>query len=344
VRLVTRTSRTFELTEEGHLFYERCERIVAEIAEAEAEASSQGKTVKGKLRIGAPMEIGRRLMAPLVAGFVEKYPGIQIYLNLSDSGLDVIDDGLDIALRVGLPADASVIARKILSTRRIVCASPSYLARQGVPRRPEDPRQHDCIRLVRGRRVMDAWSFQEGGKRFDLTVSGCLTTTGGEVVHNWVRAGRGISLKAVWDVQPDLEAGTIVECLQDFGAIGSICSRFVPTAGTFSSASGSFSNILRRHSRRWFKRKAEFCKSARRASPRKVNRAKRWLDRMRGEWSDPRTGGGTGDYGRSRLELFGTIFLLGEVGISTLGDNGLWWSADASSRWRHETRAPLASW
>ena len=216
VRLVTRTSRTFELTEEGCLFYERCERIVAEIAEAEAEASSQGKTLKGKLRIGAPTEIGRRLIAPLVATFVEKYPGIQAHLTLSDSGLDVIDDGLDIALRVGLPTDVSVIAKKILPTRRIVCASPSYLKRRGVPQRPEDLRQHDCIRLVRGRRVMDVWSFQEGGKQFEITVSGALTTTSGEVIHDWVRAGRGIALKAVWDVQPDLEDGTIVECLKDF--------------------------------------------------------------------------------------------------------------------------------
>jgi DNA-binding transcriptional LysR family regulator len=216
VRLVTRTSRTFELTDEGHLFYERCERIVADIAEAEAEASSQGKTLKGKLRVGAPMGIGRRLIAPLVASFVEKYPGIQVHLNLSDSGLDVIDDGLDVALRVGLPTDASVIAKKILSTRRILCAAPSYLKRHGIPRRPEDLLQHDCIRLVRGRRVMDAWSFQEGGRRFEMTVRGTLTTTSGEVVHNWVRAGRGIGLKAVWDVQPDLDAGTIVECLKDF--------------------------------------------------------------------------------------------------------------------------------
>jgi DNA-binding transcriptional LysR family regulator len=216
VRLVTRTSRTFELTDEGHLFYERCEHIVADIAEAEAEATSQGRTLKGKLRIGAPLGIGRRLIAPLVASFVEKHPGVQVHLNLSDSGLDVIDDGLDVALRVGLPTDASVIAKKILSTRRIVCASPSYLKRHGAPRRPEDLRQHDCIRLVRGRRVMDAWSFQEGDKRFEMTVYGTLTTTSGEVVHNWVRAGRGIALKAVWDVQPDLEAGTIVECLKDF--------------------------------------------------------------------------------------------------------------------------------
>jgi DNA-binding transcriptional LysR family regulator len=216
VRLVTRTSRTFELTEEGHLFYERCERIVADIAEAEAEASSQGKIVKGRLRIGAPTEIGRRLIAPLVASFVETYPGVRVHLNLSDAGLDVIDDGLDIALRVGLPTDASVIAKKILSTRRIVCASPSYLKRHGTPRRPEDLRQHNCIRLVRGRRVMDTWSFQKEGKRFEMTVSGTLTTTSAEVVHNWVHSGNGIALKAAWDLQPDLEAGTIVECLKDF--------------------------------------------------------------------------------------------------------------------------------
>jgi DNA-binding transcriptional LysR family regulator len=107
------------------------------------------------------MEIGRRLVAPLIARFVRKYPGIQAHLDLSDSGLDVIDDGLDVALRVGLPTDVSVIAKKILSTRRIVCASPSCLKRHGVPQRPEDLQRHNCIRLVRGKRVMDTWSFQE---------------------------------------------------------------------------------------------------------------------------------------------------------------------------------------
>jgi DNA-binding transcriptional LysR family regulator len=198
------------------VFYERCERIIADIAEAEAEASSQGKTVKGRLRIGAPVAIGRRLVAPLVARFVEKYPDVQIHLYLSDSGLDVIDDGLDVSLRVGLPTDASVIAKKILSTRRIVCASPSYLKRHGVPRRPEDLRQHNCIRLVRGRRVIDTWLFQESGKSFEVKVNGNLTTTGGLVIHDWAKSGKGIALKAAWDIQPDLEAGTLIECLKDF--------------------------------------------------------------------------------------------------------------------------------
>ena len=216
VRLVTRTSRSFELTEEGSLFYDRCQKIIADIAEAEAEASSKLGAVKGKLRIGAPNELGRRLVAPLITKFVQKHPEVEVHLTLSDSGLDVIDDGLDIALRVGLPDDSSVIARKILSTKRIVCASPGYFKRHGTPHHPEDLKQHNCIRLVRGRRVVDSWVFQENGQGFEVTVDGTLTTTSGGVVHDWVRAGMGIALKASWDLLPDLADGTIVQCLEPF--------------------------------------------------------------------------------------------------------------------------------
>jgi DNA-binding transcriptional LysR family regulator len=216
VRLVTRTSRSFELTEEGRLFYERCARIVADIAEAEAEASSKGDAVKGMLRVGAPMELGRRLIAPIITDFRQRFPEVQVHLMLSDAGLDVIDDGLDVALRIGLPADSSVIAKKILSAKRIVCASPSYLRKHGVPEKPSDLLQHDCIRLVRGRRVMDTWLFQDQGKRFEVIVNGTLSTTSGEVVHDWVRAGKGIALKAAWDLQPELAAGTIIQCLSEF--------------------------------------------------------------------------------------------------------------------------------
>jgi DNA-binding transcriptional LysR family regulator len=216
VRLVTRTSRSFELTEEGAQFYERCQKIVAEIAEAEAEASSRTGSVKGKLRIGAPNELGRRLVAPLIATFAHRYPEVEVHLTLSDTGLDVIDDALDVALRIGLPDDSSVIARKVLTTPRIVCASPAYLKRHGKPAHPEDLKQHDCIRLVRGRRLIDSWVFQETGRRFEVTVNGALTTTSGEVVHDWVRAGMGIALKASWDLLPDLAEGSIVQCLEPY--------------------------------------------------------------------------------------------------------------------------------
>jgi DNA-binding transcriptional LysR family regulator len=216
VRLVTRTSRTFELTEEGRAFYERCERIIADIDEAEAEASSQGTAVRGNLRIGAPMEIGRRLIGPLIARFSAAYPDTKIHLMLSDSGLDVIDDALDVALRVGLPPDTSVIAKKVLSTKRIVCASPEYFQRHGTPQTPHDLRMHNCIRLVRGRRILNEWVFQQNGEKFTVTVNGTLSTTSGEVVHDWVRSGSGIALKATWDLQGELRSGAIVQCLEDY--------------------------------------------------------------------------------------------------------------------------------
>jgi len=216
VRLVTRTSRSFELTEEGQLFYERCAQIVTDVAEAEAEASSKGAAVKGMLRVGAPMELGRRLIAPLITDFRSEFPDVQVHLMLSDAGLDVIDDGLDVALRVGLPADSSVIAKKVLSAKRIVCASPAYFKKHCTPVKPRDLLEHDCIRLVRGRRMVDTWLFQDQGKRFEVTVNGTLSTTSGEVVHDWVRAGKGIALKAAWDLQPELAAGAIVQCLTEY--------------------------------------------------------------------------------------------------------------------------------
>jgi DNA-binding transcriptional LysR family regulator len=209
-------SRSFELTEEGQVFYERCTRIVADIADAESEASSKGATIKGLLRIGAPMELGRRLVSPLITEFRQQYPDVQAHLVLSDAGLDVVDDGLDVALRNGLPSDSGVIARKVLTAKRIVCASPLYFKKHGIPARPGDLLKHDCIRLVRGRRVVDTWVFQEQGKRFEVVVNGTLSTTSGEVVHDWVREGKGIALKADWDLQPDLRAGSIVRCLDDY--------------------------------------------------------------------------------------------------------------------------------
>jgi DNA-binding transcriptional LysR family regulator len=218
VRLVTRTSRSFQLTEEGNQFYERCQKIVADIATAEAEASAKTGTVRGTLHVGAPSEIGRRLIAPLIGQFASKFPEVEVRLMLSDAGLDVIDDGLDVALRIGLPNDNTVMARKILMAKRIVCASPAYFKRHGMPSHPEELKRHNCIRLMRGKRVMDSWVFQQDGQRFEVKVDGTLTTSSGEVVHDWVRAGRGIALKANWDLGPELRDGVIVQCLERFWA------------------------------------------------------------------------------------------------------------------------------
>ena len=213
VRLVSRTTRSFDLTAEGALFHERCLRILEEIDEAEAEAAAGGIVPRGLLRIGVPLEIGRRRIAPLVADFVALHPKVEAHLSLSDAILDVVGDALDVVLYIGTPPEQGLIATRILSSELLLCAAPAYLARRGTPVLPHDILAHDCIRLIRGRRVLDHWTFLIEGAPHDLRVSGQLSSTSAEVVHDWTLAGRGIALKAHWDVADDLEAGRLVRLL-----------------------------------------------------------------------------------------------------------------------------------
>ena len=216
VRLVSRTTRSFELTAEGNLFHERCLRIIAEIDEAEAEAAAGNTNPSGPLRVGVPLEIGRRRFAPLIADFVGLYPNVEATLVLSDAGLDVVDDHLDVSLCVGLPTDQDLVATKILSSDLVICAAPDYLQRHGAPVHPRDVLAHNCIRFVRGYRHLDRWSFKVEGERQELRIRGNLITTSAEVVHDWALSGRGLARKPLWDVQGDIDSGRLVECLTAF--------------------------------------------------------------------------------------------------------------------------------
>ncbi len=217
VRLVDRSSRRFALTEEGGILYERGSRIVADLDEAEAEVSTGGKTPRGHLRVRAPTMIGRQRIAGLVGAFVQRYPEVEVELVLSDAEPDLVEEELDIAFSVVVPNEPSLIARKLTPERNVViCASPTYIEKYGAPEVPDDLLRHDCIRLVRGRRVFDRWSFAEGGKRREIHVNGTLATTSGEVVHGWVVAGLGVALKLRWDVATELANGRLVSCLDTY--------------------------------------------------------------------------------------------------------------------------------
>jgi DNA-binding transcriptional LysR family regulator len=152
----------------------------------------------------------------MITAFCERYRDVEVRLILSDIGLDVIDDNLDVAVRIGLPDDTGVVARKLLSSRRVVVGAPSYLTRNGTPRTPADLASHDCIRLVRGQRVFDRWRLLDDGRPRDIPVSGRLSTANGEVLHDWARDGRGLALKALWDIEDDLHTGALIECLADY--------------------------------------------------------------------------------------------------------------------------------
>ncbi len=216
VRLAERSARRFRLTDEGALYYARGQAIRADLRDMEAEVTARGGTARGLLRIGAPTELGRRRIAPLLADFTARHPGLEAHLILSDAGLDVSEDGIDVALRIGRPDDPSLIARKLAVARRVVCAAPSYLAAHGIPRQPADLAMHDCLRLARRHRLLDRWRFRIDGAESEIKVTGRLSSGSGDALHGWALDGLGLSLEAIWDVAEDLEAGRLVECLADY--------------------------------------------------------------------------------------------------------------------------------
>jgi DNA-binding transcriptional LysR family regulator len=216
VRLIDRGPRRFTLTDEGSLLHERAVAILRDVDEAEAAASAHAKEPRGHLRVGAHLEMGRRRIAPLLGEFTARYPGITAELVLTDSRVEILESEMDVSLQIDPPSDSSVVSRVVLSGRRVVCASPQYLATHAPLKRPLDLLQHDCTRLVRGRHVMDHWPFKEEGRGIQIQVRGSLMTNNAEVVHDWAVAGRAVGFKLIWDVQEDLQAGRLIRLLEPF--------------------------------------------------------------------------------------------------------------------------------
>ena len=216
VRLIDRNARRFNLTEEGSSLHDRALRILAEVDEAEAEASSKGGQISGRLRIGAPLQIGRQKIAPLIAKFSLTHPKVKLDLVLTDADLDVPDEDLDIMLRLQMPTAPNLVVRRVIMGRRVVCASPDYAKRFGLPAQPEDLRKHNCMVLVRGRRRADRWVFERDQQRFEVQVNGSLTSTSSDVIRAWTLAGCGICLKVLWDIEDDLRSGRLIECVPEY--------------------------------------------------------------------------------------------------------------------------------
>jgi DNA-binding transcriptional LysR family regulator len=216
VRLIERGSRRFSLTEEGQLLFSRGLSIIAQVDELEAEVSSKEHTPKGRLRVSAPSEIGRRRIAPLVSEFAGLYPATSIELILTDAKPDVAGDEFDLGLQTDLPSDENLIARKLLGGSRVVCASPKYLSGHGAPELPRDLTRHNCICMIRRGRVFDRWHFVVDGVQQEVAVSGTLIANAADVVHSWILAGNGIGIKARWDIQTDLDDGRLIEVLAPY--------------------------------------------------------------------------------------------------------------------------------
>lgn len=215
-RLIDRSTRRFALTEEGALLYERGALILADIDQVEAEVGARTQAPRGHIRVGAPLEIGRRRIAPLIGAFTRQYPDVTVELVLSDARADIVGDDLDLALHSDQPLDGDIITRLVLPSRRVVCASPDYIDRHGRPETPADLLRHDSIQLLRGHQPLDRWTFVVDGKPLEVRVRRTLSTNSAEVVHDWILSGHGVGLKALWDVEDDLAEGRLVELLAPF--------------------------------------------------------------------------------------------------------------------------------
>ena len=211
-RLLQRTTRRQTLTDEGRLFHARVLRILDEVEQAEALLAQRRDGVHGLLRITAPGEFGRRWLAPIAAAFQELHPQVTIQLELGDAVIDLLDSGIDLAIRYGALADSSLVARPLAPNYRVLCAAPAYLLRHGEPRTPGELAGHRCIVIGDQRRT--DWKF-DGGETTPVRVDAAFLTNDGGAAQQLALAGSGIALKSIWDVGDDLASGRLRRVLPD---------------------------------------------------------------------------------------------------------------------------------
>ncbi|EKE43277.1 transcriptional regulator, LysR family protein [Oceaniovalibus guishaninsula JLT2003] len=217
VRLFQRTTRSLNATEHGHLFYEGACAVLASVDAAEAAVVDATENPRGTLFVAAPLGLGRRLIAPQIPAFAETYPLITLRLRLSDRRIDLTTEGLDVAFFLGRPEDSDMRIRNIAECRRVLCASPDYVARCGMPRTGHDIAggRHNCLNLRFPGAAEFQWELRtsEGPRKF--AVSGRFETDDGDVLTDWALAGHGIALKPVFEVAAHLRAGRLVAVAED---------------------------------------------------------------------------------------------------------------------------------
>ncbi len=218
VKLLLRTTRRLSLTHEGSAFLEACQRLLAELAMAEASVSAGGVKASGHLRITAPAGFGRRHVAPLVPRFVERHPEVSVSLNLSDRVVDIVNESVDCAVRVGDMPDSSLFSVRLADNRRLCVATPGYLARVGTPQHPRELDTHECLTLSSDASQTRGWAFVIDGELAHLRPRGRLDCSDGQVLHDWCLAGLGIAWRSTWEVEDEIASGALLSLLEDFRA------------------------------------------------------------------------------------------------------------------------------
>ena len=215
VRLLNRTTRRVSLTEAGQVYYEQARLLLADLRDTEAQLSQLSKEPIGQVRVTAPVSFGAKRLAPLVARFARQHPRLQVQLQLDDRFVDIVDAGLDIALRIGYPQDSSLVMRSILPIPRYVCASPDYLARHDRPEKPTDLIKHNCLHY-NNVSIRDEWTFNGSNGLEVVEVQGTFCSNNGDALCTAATEGLGIVLLPDFIVEENLRAHKLERLLQGF--------------------------------------------------------------------------------------------------------------------------------
>ena len=215
VKLLTRSSRDHALTPVGAEYYEQCVAILSELDEAEARARSEVASPQGVIRIAAPVAFGRLVIAPLIAEFFALYPEIKVDLSLSDRHVDLISEGIDVAIRARKLEDSSLVARPLFDNPMLLLASPDYLDLHGEPREPADLKRHNCL-VFSMLKTINVWHFSREGKEFSVPVSGNFQSDNGDVLLEVALAGIGLVQLPMWMVHEHFQSGRLKQVMPDY--------------------------------------------------------------------------------------------------------------------------------
>jgi DNA-binding transcriptional LysR family regulator len=216
-RLLQRTTRRISLTESGRGFHQRCVHILADLDEASREAAQKAAEPQGTVRITTSINFGTHQVTPAIAAFMARYPRVRFDVSLSDRMVDLVEEGFDLAIRIGGTGGQNLVARKLGETRPVLCASPSYLAKHGTPATPEALARHNCLTYEYALR--DTWTlFDRSGREHTVRVEGNLHSNNGDLLTAAAAAGVGILLEPDFIADPDLKRGSLVRLLESYKA------------------------------------------------------------------------------------------------------------------------------
>jgi DNA-binding transcriptional LysR family regulator len=243
VSLLMRSTRSVVPTEAGRIFYERARRTIEEADEAVVAARGSASGLSGKLRVSTSVCLGRLHVIPNLPAFLAEHPALDIDLVLDDRNVDLVNEGIDVALRVGAMPDSNMTARRIAEGRSVVVATPAYLQRWGTPTSPGDLSSHQAIIYTRGSGG-ESWKFRKGAAEVSVVLQGRLKVTASEGLREAVNCGMGLAVSMEWNFSPELRSGKVVAILQDWTLPSTNLSAVYPTGRLASTKARAFVSFV----------------------------------------------------------------------------------------------------